>query len=535
VPAEAPLLGCEVPRIYTPPLRELTPETSKGFECIAFAENVLGLSLWPWQKWLLIHALELNPDGTYRFRTVVLLVARQNGKSTIMQVLTLWRMYLDAARLVIGTAQNLDIAEDVWGGAVEIAESIPELSEQIQHVYRNNGKKALVLESGEKYKVQAANRKGGRGLSGDLVIMDELREHSNWDAWGAVTKTTLARALAQVWAASNAGDASSIVLAYLRKLAHAALGNPDGLEGLEALAGDPDAEEGADDGGDSLGLFEWSATPGCSVWDRREWARANPSLGYTITEKAIASAIRTDPARVARTEVLCQWVDTAKDGPFPEGVWAKALDPESSIVGRYALAVDVSSDRSMAYIAAAGFREDGRPHVEVVAARAGTAWVLEWFTTAPEGSAVPRFKDPDLAVVTMQHNGAPVSSLTADFEEDKTPGMPYKPWAGSDLGKGTGMFFDHVTGPMVDSEGNAIPPADLEPVLRHRDSPALDIAASMAVAKPAGDSWLWDRHKSPVDIAPLVACTGALWAFLVHGQKPAKKRSKYEDVDLLTV
>jgi phage terminase large subunit-like protein len=40
----------------------------------------------------LIHALELLPDGTFRFRTVVLLVARQNGKSTLMQVLTLWRM-----------------------------------------------------------------------------------------------------------------------------------------------------------------------------------------------------------------------------------------------------------------------------------------------------------------------------------------------------------------------------------------------------------------------------------------------------------
>ena len=58
--------GCEQPRIFTPPLRELTPDTTLGFECIAFAEDVLGIRLIPWQRWLLIHALEIidEPDGT---------------------------------------------------------------------------------------------------------------------------------------------------------------------------------------------------------------------------------------------------------------------------------------------------------------------------------------------------------------------------------------------------------------------------------------------------------------------------------------
>ena len=38
--------GSETPRIYTPPLRELTPDTSIGFEIIDFAENVLKLKYW---------------------------------------------------------------------------------------------------------------------------------------------------------------------------------------------------------------------------------------------------------------------------------------------------------------------------------------------------------------------------------------------------------------------------------------------------------------------------------------------------------
>ena len=60
------LVGYEEPRIYTPPLRELTPETTLGFEVIAFSENVLGIKLHPWQKWLFIHALEIvdTADGS---------------------------------------------------------------------------------------------------------------------------------------------------------------------------------------------------------------------------------------------------------------------------------------------------------------------------------------------------------------------------------------------------------------------------------------------------------------------------------------
>ena len=84
--------GCETPRIFTPPLRELTPETSLGFSVIDFSADVVGVELLPWQRWLLVHALEILPDRSFRFRNVVVLVARQNGKSTLAQILSLWFM-----------------------------------------------------------------------------------------------------------------------------------------------------------------------------------------------------------------------------------------------------------------------------------------------------------------------------------------------------------------------------------------------------------------------------------------------------------
>jgi hypothetical protein len=446
---------------------------------------VLKIALLPWERWFFVHALELLPDGTFRFRTLVLLVARQNGKSMMMQILALFFMYVRGVRLVIGTAQNLDIAEEVWAGAVEMAEDVPELAAEIEKVNRTNGKKALELVDGERYKVQAANRRGGRGLSGDLVLLDELREHQSWDSWAAVTKTTLARALALILAASNAGDAASIVLRYLRKMAHLALGDPDGLQDVgDAAPQDETVVEGLDDG-DSLGIFEWSAPPGCDIGDRDGWAQANPSLGYTITERAIASAARTDPEWIFRTEVLCQWSDGSLEGPFPPGAWeAGTVKDDRQIVGKVKACIDVSFDRSRAHVAFAGVNDRGRPQVEVVASRAGVEWVLPWLQD-------PKRVDL-IEAVTGQTRGAPVSGLLIDLA---AAGVPVVDWQGPDLGAGSGAFYDLVRNNGVD----------------HLSQPVLDVAAATAVTKPSGDGWLWDRRHSPTDIAPLIAASGAVW------------------------
>ena len=525
------LLGNEVPRIYTPPLRELTPQTTLGF---AFAEfcNDRGTPLLPWQDWLGKHMLELLPNGTFRFRTIILLVARQNGKSTFAQLLALFFMVVVEVPLVLSTAQNLDIAEEVWQGGVDMVEGDDELLGLKTRVVQQRGSKALELSNGARWKVQAATRRGGRGLSGDLVMLDELREHQTWEAWSAISKTTMARDNAIVFALSNAGDMTSIVLRHLRMQAHKALGDPDGLwidpatgEPIEAEVIDLDDDELPDD--DSIGIFEWSAHPDRSIRDRAGWQEANPSLGYTITEKAIRSALASDPEWTFRTEVLCQWSSTTLTTVFPTGTWEKGTDEQSAFApGPVFYGVDISWDRNQTYIAAAGLRPDGCVHVEVVAARPGLEWVIPWLESKKRAHAP--------AGVVWQKAGAPVSSLTEALElAAKRPAdstfnrLHLIPWQGTELGRAAGTLYDLIV-------GNADVPLDeRETRLRHRPQPALDIAVRAAVIKSAGDSWMWDRSKSPADIAPLVAVTGAAWALI---NKPPARRSIYDsdDVDVST-
>jgi len=485
---------------------------------VEFAEEVLEIHLFPWQRWLLIHALELLPSGGLRFRTVVVLVARQNGKSTLGIILSLFWMYVLGRDLVIGTAQDLDVAEEIWQGAVDIVEETPDLAALLDRVVKVNGKKSLELTSGERYKVKAANRRAGRGLSGDLVLLDELREHASWDSWGAITKTTMARPEAQVWALSNAGDAASIVLRYLRKMGHAAVGDPDGINddsqvSAEELLPDEDGLEVDDE--DTLAIFEWSAPPNCDLWDRDGWAQGNPSLGYSITERTIGSACKTDPEWVFRTEVLCQWSDGTLEGPFPPGSWEKSTDAESQIADASPIwpCLDISWDRTTSHLGVAGWREDGLPHVEVIASRAGTDWVVPWLSER---------KDTLGDEIVVQAKGAPASSLIPALEE---AGFSVVKWGGSDLGAAAGSLYDRVRAAV--GQGSA------ESGLRHLPQPVLDVAAATASTRPMGDAWMWDRKNSPTDAAPLIAVTGALWALTRPSEKP--QVSAYEDTGLTVV
>ena len=209
--------------MWTRPLRELTPEMSLGFEAIEFSEKVLGRPLHPWQKWFLIHSLELAEGSftsdeypTLRFRTVILLVARQNGKSYIMSTRLLWRMLMwdgpgVEPPLILGTAHKLGAAAEILNLSCKALERSDELRSHIARRSRTNGDEHLELVNGSRYRIEAASDDGGRGLSVTDLGFDELRQQKNWSAWAAMSNTTNAIHSSQVIAVSNAGEALSLI------------------------------------------------------------------------------------------------------------------------------------------------------------------------------------------------------------------------------------------------------------------------------------------------------------------------------------
>lgn len=482
--------GKTEPRIWTPPLRELTEETSLGFLFCRFCDAI-GVELLPWQEWLAIHALEIIQEGKswrFRFRYVLILISRQNGKTFFEVLLNLFFLYGLKSHLVLGTAQNLDTAVETFEDTVNQIEMTPELKDLLKKVYRGAGRRELSLENGDKYKVIAANRKA-RGLSSDLVMMDELREQTDWDAWGAISKTMIARPTAILFGLSNAGDVSSVVLRHLRMQAHAQVGDPDGIASGRVNLGGEDTE-------DAIGLFEWSATPDCELNDVEEWAQANPSLGYGfLTERALRSAMNTDPEPIFRTECLCQWVESRLPEPFPDGAWQGGIDETSFIREDSDLwfGLDVSQDRKYTTIAVCGLRDDGNYHVEVAERRMGTEWAVDWFR-----QRAPKYGNMKLA---FQERGAPASGLgemicTIANVERMAQG-------GSDLTAGWDRFFDAVA---------ACAPGNARGGIKvfHVPQPVLDAPGRTCQMRNLGGGvMLPNRVKSPDDISPLMACAFA--------------------------
>lgn len=485
------ILGKEEPRIWTKPLRKLTRQTSLGYAFIDFCD-VLEVELLPWQKWLAIHALEIVTDGDqwrFRYRYVVVLISRQNGKTFFEVLLNIFFLFGLKSHLVLGTAQNLDTAVETFEDTVSQIEAVPELYEFLKKVNRGTGKRELLLDSGDRYKVIAATRKA-RGLSSDLIMMDELREQTNWEAWGAISKTMMARPTAILFGLSNAGDVLSVVLRHLRLQAHAALGDPDGIADSRLNLGGEDIQD------DTLGLFEWSAEPDCDINDRIQWAQANPSLGYGfLTERALKSAAVTDPEAIFRTECLCQWVESRLPEPFPEGAWLGGQDTDSFIREDSELfwGIDMSQDRKFTTIAVCGMREDGNYHVEVVDRRIGAEWAIDFFR-----ERAAKYGGMKLC---YQERGAPVSGLAEQI--CTIDGITRMPQGGPDLSAGWARFYDAIAACAPDVNRGGVK-------CYHLPQPILDLPGRTCQLRNLGGGiMLPDRMKSPDDIAPLMACAMA--------------------------
>ena len=431
------------------------------------------------------------------------MVSRQNGKTELSKVIASFFLNVLRVEAVFGTSLSMDKAEEVWEAVIAEQENHADLAQEIQQVARRNGGKKLVLTGLRTYKVGAPTRRAGRGDANDLVMLDEVREHRDWETWSAAVASTNAKPNGMTVCFSNAGDPDSIVLRQIRSQA------------IEKIEGTKSNDFGGNVDADALGLFEWSAPEKAETNDIEALAQANPALGYgRLTERALLANRETFPESKFRSECMCQQVETILPEPFPDGAWVGGTNEESMIAPESDLffGIDMSQDRKWTVIAVCGMREDGNYHVEIVDRRIGSEWAIEWFR-----QRVNRYGGMKLA---FQERGAPVSGLgeqicTIDGIERMSQG-------GSDLTAGWNRFWDAVA---------ACAPEDTPRggvKVFHLPQPVLDTPGRTCQMRNLGGGvMLPDRNKSPDDIAPLMACA---MAFAAATQISKKEKKIYESV-----
>ena len=283
------------------------------------ASQSLRLHLYPWQS----HALEVmtavGDDGRWRYREVAVIAARQNGKTMILRPRV--KMGLDRGERILHVAQQREIPREAM---MSLASVLP----SSYKVRTANGQEQITSPAGGTYKIIAAQR-GARGLSADLLIVDELREFEDFDFIAAAEPTVSASSNPQVLYLSNAGTDRSVVLNDLRNRA--------------------DSE--------SLAYLEWSAAPHRPAGDKDGWREANPSIGHGhLTIERLQSLHDKYEAAgelaVFETEHLCRWVKSMLPRLVQDTAWQQCRGtleaPRLPVLG---VSVDPNGRRASAALA----------------------------------------------------------------------------------------------------------------------------------------------------------------------------------------
>jgi hypothetical protein len=316
-----PLTGHAKPRISPP-----VPARS---DVVPFREfsSTIGITLRPWQE-TAARYLTARAGDRWLFREVAIIVARQNGKTTLLVPLIVRRL-LDGHR-IMHTAQNRELPREVFGMVADI------MLDHYRFELRGkprfaNGQEEIRLRNGGHYRIVAPTRGGARGPSNDLVIIDELREMVNHDFIAAAKPTLTASPHPQMVYLSNAGTDESEVLNALRKRA---------------------SEDHA------LAYLEWSAAPERQADDVAGWAEANPSMGHdpavelTLIDEYRANRL-AGTLGVFETEHLCRWVVSLRERLVDAFTWGTLeTDALPSAPNRYmGVAMDPAGQRASAVLA----------------------------------------------------------------------------------------------------------------------------------------------------------------------------------------
>lgn len=430
-----------------------------------FAED-LGVNLLPWQQVLFDRTLRMNGDR-YASRTCLAVTARQSGKTRASGIRALAELCLWGGRLAVMAAQSRDVCLESFRHTVELAE---ESGIPIEKVRKSTGSEEMILgyDHQPRLKVVSSTSGGGRGLSADLVVWDELASMKTLEPYAALEKSRRARPNSQMFCITTEGDHQSVVLEGLQQQGRA-------------------AAEAGESGG--VCYLEWSAPPDAAPDDRAAWSAANPALGHLIDEQTIADEYRTDPREVFERETLCRRTLTAKSW-LPTGTWDSATDPTATVPDAaqgLVFAVDAAPSLDSASICVAWPRgDDGRVHLECVNAYTGTSASGDAETRLR--ALVERWRPKAIAVLGR----GPAAALAGR------------------VGAVTGTEVTELSGATTDRAIRAFYEATVNRRVVHPPDPLLASHLEGAQAGDPGTFLLRNRNlQVPIDAA--VAAVAALW------------------------
>lgn len=468
------LLGNQTPRVCVIPPYAHT----YGDEVNDFMASI-GRPGDPWQREIVRSAFGVQDDGLWSAFELMVLVARQNGKGWVTDAIELGGLFLFRETLVLHSAHVFKTSRAAFNRLVEICENNDWLRKRVDHISRSKGDEGIYLtEAAGGGSLQFIARTDGsraaaRGLTGSTTVFDEAFALTIGQ-YQAQTPTLSTIPNPRIVYTSTPPDEDSgpmpedSMLPSVRKRGHRAE--------------------------DRTACFEWSPPRGYKVtgeFDADMARQCNPAEGIRIAEwflrKQHGAFVEAGRPQKYATEHLGLWQDREDLGwfAFNETDWKVAQDPETTIVGRPAYAIEVSRDLAWINVGAAGFREDGKRHLELVDRfHADTGKLI--------GGMKKRIAKFDPLGVAVDP-GSAAGYLIPDLQ--KHLGIEIVTPSGREVAAACGSVYVGISGRDEESRN-----------VRVRPHPSLDAAARVADWKDRGDAKVFDRRNDDMaDVAPLMA------------------------------
>lgn len=451
---------------------------SHGQDVIDLAE-MAGLNLDPWQGQLLTDGLGVidgldatgQPAERWAAYEVGVELSRQNGKSVVFEARVLAGLFLFREQMIVYSAHEGETAKKAFERLERLIKANPELHAEVYKdgrsdgFRRTNGQLSITLWTGQQAIFRTRTAGGGRGLSGDCVILDEAQE-LNDDHIAALMPVMGARPNPQLWYGGSAGTRKSIVQGRLIRR----------------------AERNAK----RLVYYRWALSDDDDHSDPRNWARVNPAVGRRMTIEWLESehdALSPEKFGHEHLGIGDYPREEGEDWVIPRLRWDRARDPGSTMTGKVMFGVGVKWDRTRASIGVAGQRQDGRRHLEVIANAPGTHWAVSELVRLSG-------QHENLGVAIDPHSQA--NTLVAPLED---AGLTVHLLTTADVTQGFGDMYDGFMGP------DDLPAGELPPYV-HGGGTILTSSLAEAQARSAGGSTTWRLHTS-ADISPVKAVCDA--------------------------
>lgn len=480
------LRGAAKPRVELAPPYEYT----LGPEACELAKRA-GLVPDPWQADAIDLMLACRADGKWACYEYGEIVARQNGKGSILEIRVLAGFLLLGEQLIMWSAHEYKTSMEAFRRMRTLIrrlgrqvnpnnENLWDIDGVLIKIVNTNGEEGFERTDTEaRIKFVARSKGSGRGFSGDLVIIDESFAFT-LEQQDALMPAMAARPNAQIVYTSSPplNGVTGEVMFNLKRRADA--GGDDSLGWRDwGVAGDLDHLEDID------------------LDDRSLWAASNPALGMRLTEETILRERRSMGAAGFARERLCIWPQISRGNlVIDPAVWVRLADEDSRRTGAVAIGVDLSPLRDYAAVGVYGLREDGLGHFQLADYRPGTKWLVPRLVELREA----------LEPVTVAMGRATHAFLKIGLEEAgfTLPETADDPEVG-DLA---------VTGPvdMAAATGQILE-AVREESFRYVPARHLDLAVAGAKTRQTGDTIAWTAKGAEVDTSPLVAMTVARWSY----------------------